>query len=129
MKKMSITLLLVSLGILTGCATGQVKPSYVSPTQFQSWNCAQLHTEYARITQYVQQGVEPTKRTGVGVGLGLGGGWGRGGWGFGPSISLNMGQSSDTKRSEVAHLYGQQDAIAEAARFKNCPIQKLRTTS
>ena len=56
----------------------------------------------------------------MGVGLGLGGGWGRGGWGFGPSISVNMGQSSNTKNTELSRLYGQQDAISQAAQFKNC---------
>ena len=67
-------------------------------------------------------GVEPAKRTGVGVGLGLGGGFGRGGWGFGPSISVNMGQSSNTKNTELARLLGEQEAVVQAARFKNCPI-------
>ena len=66
--------------------------------------------------------MQTPKRTGVGVGVGLGGGWGRGGWGFGPSISVNMGQSMNTKNTELAQLLGQQDAIAQAAKFKGCPI-------
>ncbi|KAA8731323.1 hypothetical protein F4V57_13555 [Acinetobacter qingfengensis] len=130
MKKPIITGAIAML-LLTGCATGNVKPSYVSPTKYQSWNCAQLHTEYARIGQYLHNGVEPAKRTGVGVGLGIGGGFGRGGWGIGPTVSVNVGQSSNSKRTEIAELLGQQDAIEQAAQFKNCPIAhpRQKTTS
>lgn len=111
----------VGLSVLTACAT-TVKPSYVSPTQYQAMDCAQLNSEFQRIQQYINNGVQPAKRTGVGVGVGLGGGWGSGGfgWGIGPSISVNLGQSSNTKNSELANLYGQQDAISQAAQFKNC---------
>ena len=111
--------------LLSACAT-TVKPTYVSPTQYQAMSCVQLNSEFNRIQQYVNNGVEPAKRTGMGVGVGLGGGWGRGGWGFGPSISLNMGQSSNTKNTELANLYGQQDAISQAAQFKNCPYAPKR---
>lgn len=107
--------------LLGACAT-TVKPSYVSPTQYQALNCQQLQAEYNRIQQYIDRGVEPPKRTGVGVGVGLGGGWGKGGWGFGPSISVNMGQSMNTKNTDLASVLGQQDAIVQAAQFKGCPI-------
>ncbi|MDM1757703.1 MULTISPECIES: hypothetical protein [Acinetobacter] len=115
----------IGLSVLTACAT-TVKPSYVSPTQYQAMNCGQLNSEFQRIQQYINNGVQPAKRTGMGVGVGLGGGWGRGGWGFGPSISVNMGQSSNTKNTELANLYGQQDAISQAAQFKNCPYVPKR---
>lgn len=111
---------------LTACSSLPVKPAYVSPTQYQNFNCMQLQAEYNRIQQYLVQGVETPKRTGMGVGLGLGGGWGRGGWGFGPSISFNLGQSSNTKRTEISQLLGQQDAMAQAAKFKNCPMQIVK---
>ena len=98
MKKIALSILAASSVLLTACAT-TVKPTYVSPTQYQSLNCQQLQAEYDRIQQYLDQGVSTAKRTGVGVDVGLGGGWSRGGgWGFGPSVSLNMGQSSNTKR-------------------------------
>ena len=114
--------------LLTGCATTPIQPSYVSPTRYQSLNCNQLQSEYNRIQQYLVQGVEPAKRKGMGVGVGLGGGFGRGGWGFGPTISFNLGQSSNTKRSETAQLLGEQEAIAQAAHFKNCPIVTVKRT-
>ena len=121
-KTVQYGLVAVTVGLLTACAT-TVKPSYVSPTQYQALNCAQLSAEFTRIQQYIEAGVQRPKRTGVGVGLGVGGGWGsRGGWGLGPSISVNMGQSSNTKNTELSRLYGQQDALSQAAQFKNCPF-------
>ncbi|ENU79572.1 hypothetical protein F975_02823 [Acinetobacter sp. ANC 3789] len=123
MNKWAIAASLVIGMVLTGCAT-TVKPSYVSPTQYQALNCTQLQSEYDRIQHYLEQGVEPEKRTGVGVGVG--GGWGRSGWGFGPTFSVNLGQSSNTKRSEIAQLMGQQDAIVQAAHFKNCRILTVK---
>ena len=108
--------------VVLGACASTPKPSYVSPTQYQSLSCQQLQSEYNRIHDYIQNGVETPKRTGVGVGVGLGGGWGKGGWGFGPSISVNMGQSMNTKNTELANVLGQQDAIVQAAKFKGCPI-------
>ena len=112
----------LAASMLLGACASTVKPAYVSPTQYQSLNCQQLQAEYNRIQQYIDNGVQTPKRTGVGVGVGLGGGWGKGGWGFGPSISVNMGQSMNTKNTELANVLGQQDAIVQAAKFKGCPI-------
>ena len=112
----------LAASMLLGACASTVKPAYVSPTQYQSLNCQQLQAEYNRIQQYIDNGVQTPKRTGVGVGVGLGGGWGKGGWRFGPSISVNMGQSMNTKNTELANVLGQQDAIVQAARFKGCPI-------
>ncbi|MGE8561963.1 MAG: hypothetical protein ACN6NJ_13635 [Acinetobacter sp.] len=122
MKTLYLSLILGSTLLLGACAT-TVKPTYVSPTQYQALNCQQLQSEYNRIQQYVDNGVQAPKRTGVGVGVGVGGGWGsRGGWGIGPSVSVNMGQSSNTKKTELSRLLGEQEAVVQAAQFKNCPI-------
>ena len=122
MKTMYLSLLLGSTLLLGACAT-TVKPTYVSPTQYQALSCQQLQSEYNRIQQYIDSGVQPPKRSGVGVGVGVGGGWGsHGGWGNGPSVSVNMGQSSNTKKTELARLLGEQEAVVQAAQFKNCPI-------
>lgn len=122
MKKFHLISLIIFSGSLMACASN-VKPTYVSPSKYQSLDCSQLQAEYQRLEDYIKNGVESSStRTGVGVGIGLGGGWGsRGGWGLAPSISINMGQSSNTKRSETARLLGEQDALAQASRFKNCP--------
>lgn len=117
----SLTLVAVAL-LGSGCAS-TVKPMYVSPTQYQALNCQQLQAEYDRIGAYIQRGVSAPKTTGVGVGLGVGGIFGgRGGWGIGPSISVNLGQSQASHNSELARVLGEQDAIAQAAQFKGCPI-------
>ena len=122
MKNITIAFLASSTLLLGACAT-TVKPTYVSPTQYQALSCQQLQAEYNRIQQHLNEGVPTAKRTGMGVGLGLGGGWSHGGgWGFGPSISVNMGQSSNTKKTEISRLLGQQEAIAQAAKFKGCAM-------
>ena len=122
MKTMYLSLLLGSTLLLGACAT-TVKPTYVSPTQYQALSCQQLQSEYNRIQQYIDSGVQPPKRSGVGIGVGVGGGWGsHGGWGIGPSVSVNMGQSANTKKTELARLLGEQEAVVQAAQFKNCPI-------
>ena len=123
MQKLTGLALTVSAAVLVSACSTPVKPTYVSPTQYQALNCQQLQSEYNRISQYIANGVETPKRTGMGVGVGLGAGWGsRGGWGLAPNVSVNMGQSSNTKRSEEARLLGQQEAVVQAAKFKNCPI-------
>ena len=122
MNKFSFAMTAITAVLLSACAT-TVKPLYVSPTHYQAFNCQQLQSEYNRIQAYIDAGVEPAKSTGVGVGIGIGGGWGSGGdWGVGPSISVNMGQSSATKRTELARVLGEQEAIVQAAKFKNCPL-------
>ena len=122
MKKFYVSLCMASSVLLGACAT-TVKPTYISPTQYQALNCQQLQSEYNRIQQYVDNGVQPAKRTGVGSGDGLGCGWGsRGVWGIGPRVQVNMGQSANMKKTELARLLGEQEAVVQAAKFKNCPI-------
>jgi hypothetical protein len=121
MKAWNLGFGVIAAMLLSACA-GTPKPTYVSPTIYQSYDCRALQAEYNRIHQHIENGVEPEKRQAMGVGIGLGGGWGSGGWGTRPSVSINMGQSSNTKRTEIARLLGQQEAIVQAAKFKACPI-------
>lgn len=108
--------------LMTGCNSMQsVKPIYISPAQYQALSCPHLQSEYTRIQQHIEQGVEADRRNHMGVGLGLGAGWGsRGGWGLIPNISVNLGQTSSTKRTELARILGQQEAVVQAAKFKGC---------
>ena len=58
----------------------------------------------------------------MGVGLGLGGGWGQAvGDSAHPSLSIwdNLLQP---KTPNFSRVLGQQEAIVQAAQFKNCPI-------
>lgn len=123
MKAINLALLACAVALLGGCAT-TAKPTYVSPTQYQSLNCEQINDEFNRIQTYINNGVQTPKSTGVGVGLGIGGGYGSGGWGWGigPTISVNMGQASNSKKTELSRLYGQQDALTQAAQFKSCAM-------
>ena len=106
--------------LMVGCASTP-KPTYVSPTKYQSLNCSQLQAEHLRVGQYIENGVPNKSRTGVGVGVGLGGGWGsRGGWGLGPTVSVNLGQWQNSKKTELSQLMGEQEAILQAGQFKNC---------
>lgn len=121
MKKWLIACTLTSSVALTACVSA-VKPAYVSPLKYETFSCVQLQMEYNRLQEYINNGVETPKTTGVGVGLGLGGGWSRSGWGFGPSVSVNMGQSSTTKNTELARLLGEQEAILQMAQYQKCPM-------
>lgn len=112
----------ITLG-LAGCAS-DVKPQYVSPAQYQSFSCDQLHSEYDRITRYIEGGVSTPSSTSVGVGVG--GGISSGGWGFGPSVSIGVGQARRARQAELARVLGEQEAIAIAAGNKGCPIAAAR---
>ncbi len=122
MKKISMRFAFMAMVplMLGGCATGPVRPAYVSPTQYQGMGCEALRLEYNRIGQLLAQGVAPEAQNRVGVGFGLGGVLGRGG-GIYPSVSIGMGQSQNSKRTEIARLLGQRDALSQASTFKNCP--------
>ncbi|MGM7369110.1 hypothetical protein ACOI3T_02280, partial [Acinetobacter baumannii] len=67
MKGLYIVPLAAATLLLSACAT-TVKPTYVSPTQYQSLSCQQLQSEYNRIQQYIDNGVQTPKSTGMGVG-------------------------------------------------------------
>lgn len=123
--KIKILAVATTFTLLAACSTTNVKPTYVSPAQYQALDCHQLQTEYQRIDDYIANGVQgSSSRVGTGIGIGLGGGWSSGGgWGVIPSVSISMGQSTSTKRSETARLLGERDAIAQASRFKNCPVK------
>ncbi|MBS3785985.1 MAG: hypothetical protein KGY57_04145, partial [Gammaproteobacteria bacterium] len=46
----------LSLALLTGCATSSenITPSYVSPMQYQSFNCNQVESEMRRVSSRVR---------------------------------------------------------------------------
>lgn len=131
MKKSLSTLSCILMAFaLTACATGSITPTYVSPSKYQNLDCSQLKAEHQRLQAYLDKGVQgSSSRIGTGIGIGLGGGYSSGGgWGIMPSISINMGQSTSTKRTETARLMGEQDAVAQSAKFKNCPFELKENT-
>jgi hypothetical protein len=115
MKKFTTTLATVL--ILSGCATASkdISTTYVSPIQYQSYDCAQLAAETQRIQVRVNQlggrldeAAENDKAiTGVGVIL------------FWPAL-FALGGTKE-QEAEYARLKGEYDAVQQSAVLKKCP--------
>jgi hypothetical protein len=115
--------LAVGLGlIVAGCATRaeNISAAYVSPIQYQSFTCAQLQEEAARVSARaaVASGAQDQKAnndavaTGVGVIL------------FWPALFFIKGDAASAQ--EIAQLKGDMDAIEQANIQKNCGLQFQR---
>lgn len=105
---------------LTGCAsTGNIAPQYVSPAQYQPYDCQTLVNEYNRVERYID-GARRERSTLAASGVGVGISAGR--WGISPNISLGVGQSNNTRArdAKLARLYGERDALIQSARAKGC---------
>ncbi|OOR89459.1 hypothetical protein B0181_07230 [Moraxella caviae] len=118
MKKL---LAVAAVAALTGCATtGNIAPQYINPTNYQSYDCAMLQSEVARVTKSAEATQkQQTPLSASGIGIGLTGGR----HGIYPSISFGMGTGSSqraAKTNTLARLYGEHDAMIIAARQKGC---------
>jgi len=113
-------LLVVGLGLtVAGCATRaeNISAAYVSPIQYQSFTCAQLQEEAARVSAraVVASGAQDQKAnndavaTGVGVIL------------FWPALFFIKGDAASAQ--EIAQLKGDMDAIEQANIQKKCGLQ------
>src|SRR4030088_3292691 len=110
---------IVSTLALGGCATSsdKVTASYVSPMQYESWNCRQLAEEAQRISHHAAaaagaQDSQVTKdavATTVGVIV------------FWPALFLIGGDKQTA--AELARLKGEMDAIEQTSIRKRCGIQ------
>lgn len=103
--------------LLAGCATSSrdVATSYVSPMQYQTYDCDQLGVEAGRLAQRVQQlggrldeAAENDKAI-MGVGLIL----------FWPALFALGGTKQ--QEAEYSRLKGEAEAIEQAAIAKKCP--------
>ena len=112
--------LIVALGLtVAGCAThaNDISAAYVSPIQYQSYTCAQLQEEAARVSARaaVASGAQDQKAnndavaTGVGVIL------------FWPALFFIKGDAASAQ--EIAQLKGDMDAIEQANIQKKCGLQ------
>ena len=73
-KKAHILLTAVAVA-LTGCATTNIVPQYVNPTNYQGHDCNLLQSEVARISQSAKATEnQNTKLSATGIGIGLVGG-------------------------------------------------------
>ena len=127
MKQMKLGLLgvaaLTALGsALTGCATRSqdVVSAYVSPIQYESYSCAQLREEAARVSSRAAaaSGMQDQNATNdaiaTGVALVV----------FWPAAFLVHGNGANAQ--EVSQLKGDMDAIEQANIRKKCGIQFSR---
>ena len=102
--------------LMAGCATSSEKiaPSYVSPLQFQSYDCEQLTGESMRLSQRVtalqaqvdKAAANDKALTGVGVIL------------FWPALFALGGNQQ--QEGEYGRLKGEFEAIQQAAVLKKC---------
>jgi len=112
-----VTLSVLSLAIaLAGCATASkdVATNYVSPVQFQSYDCDQIQSEALRIQARVSQlggrldEAASNDKAIAGVGLLL----------FWPALFALGGTKQ--QEAEYARLKGEYDAIQQSAVAKKC---------
>lgn len=116
MKKIISLAVSVSLGLM-GCATASkdIASNYVSPIQYQSYDCEQLSSETQRIQVRVNQvggrldEAASNDKAIMGVGLVL----------FWPALFALGGTKQ--QEAEYARLKGEYDALQQAAIVKKCP--------
>lgn len=111
--------LLFLAAALTGCASRaeNIGASYVSPMTYESWTCAQIAQEAARVSARAAQlaGVQDSKATGDAVATGVGVVL------FWPALFFIKGDS--TTAAELARLKGEMEAIEQVSIRKSCGIQ------
>jgi len=124
LNKAAVTVLVTTLAV-AGCATSsdKIAPAYVSPMQYQSYDCDQLTAESLRVTQRVStlQGqvdkaaANDKALTGVGVIL------------FWPALFALGGNQQ--QEAEYGRLKGEHEAIQQSATLKKCPGMVPATTA
>ena len=128
MKKITASVLSLAIG-LAGCATSSkdIASTYVSPLQYQSYDCAQLASETQRIqTRVVETGgrldqAATNDKVIMGVGLVL----------FWPVLFAIGGTKN--QEAEFGRLKGEYDAVQKASIDKKCTppsvVEKPATSS
>ena len=116
MTTKSLHLAIVGAAILTGCATASsdIASVYVSPLQYQSYDCEQLAAEGQRIQSRVAQlggrldeaATNDKRITGAGIIL------------FWPALFFLGGTKQ--QEADYARLKGEYDAVQQAAIQKKC---------
>jgi hypothetical protein len=117
MSTKKIFVLSASILILSGCATSsdKIATAYVSPLQYQSYDCDQLTSESVRLNQRVMalQGqvdkAAANDKAVTGVGMIL----------FWPALFALGGNTQ--QEAEYGRLKGEYEAIQQSAVAKKCP--------
>lgn len=116
MKK-KLVMVISSALVVAGCATSSanISSSYVSPVQYQSYDCAQLASEGQRLQVRIDQlknrldQAAANDKAIAGVGLIL----------FWPAL-FALGGTKD-QEAEYARLKGEYAAVEQAAIARKCP--------
>ena len=108
--------------VLAGCAStsANVSAAYVSPVQYQSYDCDQVQAEMLRVSSKVREvaGAQDKKakndQIAMGVGLVL----------FWPALFF---LASDDRKEELSRLKGEYEALDAAAIQKKCSFATPKT--
>jgi hypothetical protein len=114
--KSAIAIALSAALTLSACATApdKIQAQYVSPLQYQSYDCGQIRNELIRISSRVSEVTGQQRRQAsndawaMGVGLVI----------FWPALFFLAGGSD--KKEELGRLKGEYDALQIAANEKRC---------
>lgn len=111
-----LAVLTLAAFVATGCATSsdKIAPAYISPMQYQSYDCEQLTAESIRLNQRVltlqgqvdKAAANDKALTGVGIVL------------FWPALFALGGNQQ--QEAEYGRLKGEYEAIQQAATVKKC---------
>ena len=107
----------LATGFIAGCATSSdnITAKYVSPTQYNSFNCKQIEAEMIRVRNQVRTvaNIQDDQATGdavaMGVGLVI----------FWPALFFLIG---DDKEEELGQLKGEYQALEQASIQKECGL-------
>lgn len=118
-KQSVLTMCVLSQLGLAACASRpeNISATYISPLQYQSYNCNQVQMEMARVARRVNEiaGVQDAQATkdsvALGVGLVL----------FWPALFFMIGKDQE---EELARLKGEYEALEQVAIQKECDVTK-----
>ena len=99
---------------LSACAA---KPAYVSSSNYQGFDCAQLAREYRVANQRLSSLPGGFSASGIGVGIAAGS------WGISPQVSMGVGRS--TSKTQKSQLLGEIEAIERSAEYKGCVLPEV----
>ncbi|MGZ9096930.1 MAG: hypothetical protein ACXW30_01370 [Micavibrio sp.] len=113
----TINAAIIAAIMLSSCASSSdnISASYVSPLQYQGYNCDQTRMEMQRVSRRVneiagvQDGQASKDAVALGVGLVL----------FWPALFFMIGKD---KEEELSRLKGEYEALEQAAIQRNCNI-------
>lgn len=119
MKKLVLATCMVSQLGLVACASKSenIAGVYVSPLQYQGYNCNQIRAEMSRVSRRVNEvaGVQDSQASkdsvALGVGLVL----------FWPALFFMIGKD---QKEELSRLKGEYEALEQAAIQKDCDVAK-----